>query len=72
MAGESRLDSRTLAPPLCQPVEPVREYRPRMIAPRLEDPTGSLQRSIDIQHRGTKEDIDENNRSLFADGTPRI
>eukprot|EP00969_Alexandrium_andersonii_P105158 4640134-Alexandrium_andersonii.AAC.1 len=35
-----------------QPVEPVREHGPRMIAPRLEDPKGSLQISIGIQHHG--------------------
>eukprot|EP00969_Alexandrium_andersonii_P287227 12697654-Alexandrium_andersonii.AAC.1 len=55
-----------------QPVAPVRELGPQMIAPRLEDSKGSFQRSVDVQHHPMKALIDENDRSLWADGVPRI
>eukprot|EP00969_Alexandrium_andersonii_P146088 6461184-Alexandrium_andersonii.AAC.1 len=47
-----------------------------MIAPRVEDPRGSLQRTITIQEHTQKiteeKWIGENNRSLWNDGVPRI
>eukprot|EP00969_Alexandrium_andersonii_P259727 11483491-Alexandrium_andersonii.AAC.1 len=58
-----------------QPVAPVREFGPEMIAPGLEDPEGSLQRTIDIQHhdvKGPSAKVNPNNRSVFSDGTPRV
>eukprot|EP00969_Alexandrium_andersonii_P232686 10273915-Alexandrium_andersonii.AAC.1 len=36
-------------------VAPVRAFGPTMIAPRLADPEGSLQRTIEIQHRSMKD-----------------
>eukprot|EP00969_Alexandrium_andersonii_P051310 2254431-Alexandrium_andersonii.AAC.1 len=63
MAGGRRGDLRTLAPPPCtltgRPVEPVREHGPWMVAPRLADPEGSLQRSIDIQQHSTKDPVNK-------------
>eukprot|EP00969_Alexandrium_andersonii_P110735 4886980-Alexandrium_andersonii.AAC.1 len=53
-------------------VPPVREYGPKMVAPRLANPEGALRRSIAIQHRSQGAPVNQNNRSLFADGTPRI
>eukprot|EP00969_Alexandrium_andersonii_P215560 9520464-Alexandrium_andersonii.AAC.1 len=54
-------------------VPPVREGGPTMIAPRLENPEGSLARSIDVQHRETKgPKIRECDRLLWADGVPRV
>eukprot|EP00969_Alexandrium_andersonii_P159721 7057404-Alexandrium_andersonii.AAC.1 len=58
-----------------QPVAPVREFGPQMIAPRLVEPEGSLQRSVDIQHhdvKGPNAKLNPNNRSLFNAGTPRV
>eukprot|EP00969_Alexandrium_andersonii_P051285 2253160-Alexandrium_andersonii.AAC.1 len=46
-----------------------------MLAPRLVDPEGSLQRSSNIQHhdvKGPNAKLNPNNLSLFNDGAPRI
>eukprot|EP00969_Alexandrium_andersonii_P157253 6950476-Alexandrium_andersonii.AAC.1 len=51
-------------------VAPVRALGPTMVAPRLADPEGSLQRTLEIQHHGMKDKVHPAGRSLFKNGTP--
>eukprot|EP00969_Alexandrium_andersonii_P279466 12352961-Alexandrium_andersonii.AAC.1 len=53
-------------------VAPVHVFGPTIIAPRLENPEGSLQRTIGIQHHNVQDKVNATDRSLFRDGTPRI
>eukprot|EP00969_Alexandrium_andersonii_P004872 211156-Alexandrium_andersonii.AAC.1 len=53
-------------------VPPVCVLGPAMIALRLADPEGSLQRTIHIQHHEMKDKAHPAGRSLFRDGNPRI
>eukprot|EP00969_Alexandrium_andersonii_P131491 5814829-Alexandrium_andersonii.AAC.1 len=54
-----------------QPAAPVREFGPYMLATRVADPKGSIQRTITIQEHKQDDYVYGNNWLLFQDGVPR-
>eukprot|EP00969_Alexandrium_andersonii_P055504 2445788-Alexandrium_andersonii.AAC.1 len=54
-----------------QHAAPVRELGPRMLATRVENPQGSIQKTIKMWEHNVHGYVDPNNWQCWTDGVPR-